>query len=120
MIYKRYTLIHNDIQINIRKIFLKYIEKGEYMSNLILRDINISCLNRIDQLAKKSNQSRNSYLKNAIENMAVHQNILDIDMKYTELCEKVFLVLQANTKSLNQLIESNNIMINTLNKITGG
>ena len=52
--------------------------------------------------------------------MAVHQNILDMDMKYTELCEKVFLVLQANTKSVNQLIESNNIMINTLNKITGG
>ena len=90
------------------------------MAEIRVRNINISCLNRIDQLAKKSNQSRNSYLKNAIENMAVHQNILDMDMKYTELCEKVFLVLQANTKSVNQLIESNNIMINTLNKITGG
>ena len=90
------------------------------MAEIRVRNINISCLNHIDQLAQKSNQSRNSYLKNAIENMAVHQNILDIDMKYKELCDKVFLVLQANTKSLNQLIESNNIMINTLNKITGG
>ncbi|MDK2802846.1 MAG: hypothetical protein KFW09_05690 [Oscillospiraceae bacterium] len=52
--------------------------------------------------------------------MEVCQNILDIDMKYRELCEKVFLVLKINTKSINQLIESNNIMINTLNKITGG
>ncbi len=75
------------------------------MADLIIRNINDDNLKRIDQLSKNKKQSRNTYLKNIIENYALDDKVTSLDEKYTQLFEKVEYILIENTKAVNNLID---------------
>ncbi len=75
------------------------------MADLIVRNINDDSLKRIDRLSKKQKQSRNTYLKNVIENYALDDKVSSLDQKYAQLFEKVEYILIENTKAVNNLID---------------
>ncbi len=88
------------------------------MSEIKIRNVPNDIIIKIDELAKKKKQSRNTYLKNVIENYALDDKVSSLDEKYTQLFEKVEYILIENTKATNTLIDKVNLLFDKINEVT--
>lgn len=68
-----------------------------------IRNVNAAAVARIDQLAKSSNKSRNSYLKQYIETLSVLDELKEQEEKYDTLLSTVTTALLDHSKRLDEL-----------------
>lgn len=69
-----------------------------------IRGVSPVAIKKIDDLAKKKKISRNSFLKTAIENFSLIQELEEMDLKFANTVEKISEVLEQNTLAINDLI----------------
>lgn len=78
-----------------------------------IRDVDPVAINKIDEYAAAKHMSRNSYLKMYIENLAVSNEVAEIEDKYTNLVN----LLSERLEQANDIIAENNYIIE---KLSGG
>ena len=73
-----------------------------------VRDLSPSTVEKLDNLAKKKGfKSRQDYLKNHLESLAISDQLKDKDEQYKILVNKVLKILEYNTIALNRFVEVN-------------
>ncbi len=65
--------------------------------NLLIRDLEPYAVQKIDELAKRSELSRNTYLKRLIESASVIDELRDQEERYARLVEMLSGVISENT-----------------------
>lgn len=76
--------------------------------NLLLRDLNPAIVKAIDEKAKKSNQSRQVYLKDMIENHVMLKDFNDREAELKESLERntnVIHLVQKQLEKNNEILE---------------
>ncbi|AVF28839.1 hypothetical protein [Paenibacillus larvae] len=73
--------------------------------NVLIRDINPSVVQKIDELAQKKNLSRNEFLKKHLSNLSMVEQIEDVESRYIEMQKKMLWVIEQNTEALHQFVE---------------
>lgn len=74
--------------------------------DVLIRDVNPVAVKKIDELAKKKQLSRNQYLKNYIETLAVLDELNRQEDRYIEL-----------TKLLSSLVEKNIVVLTQVEQL---
>ena len=90
------------------------MESNSKQSYVRVNNISESTLEKIDLMAKENGLSRNEFLKKALENLVVSEDISELDSRFNELIKKNIGVLDLNTKALKHFCEENLIDINSL------
>ena len=72
---------------------------------IIIRNIDKAIVDRIDDMAKQKGQSRNKFLKEQIQQMALYQEIFQKEDQYRRLVEKIGYIIKQNTEVLNELMD---------------
>lgn len=75
--------------------------------DVCIRKVDPVAIKKIDELAKRKGISRNEYLKNHIEQMAIIKDISETEDKYANLVETVVDRLE----QANDIIQENSIML---------
>lgn len=70
---------------------------------ITIRGLPVDKQKRIQELAKESGQSMNSYLLNILFEVAERHEIMMLDSKYSELQKETLLALTINTEELKQV-----------------
>lgn len=70
-----------------------------------IRGVSAVAINKIDDLARRKNVSRNFFLKTAIENFSLIKELEEMDLKFNNTAEKIADVLEHNTSAINFLID---------------
>jgi hypothetical protein len=84
------------------------IEKGGFDMDILLRDINPSVVKSIDERAKKSNVSRQIYLKNLIENYVMINDLNEREMELKNTLDKnteMLFILGKQLKKNNEVLQ---------------
>lgn len=68
-----------------------------------IRNVDAAAIAKIDELAAKRGMSRNAYLKQYIENLAVLEELKELDNRYASLVNIVAEAMEQNTAALNEL-----------------
>ena len=70
-----------------------------------IRNLSPSIIEKLDNIAKKKGfKSRQDYLKNHLESLAISDELKDKDEQYKILFSKVLKVLEYNTIALNKFL----------------
>ncbi|MEM5650889.1 hypothetical protein AAHB57_29355 [Bacillus cereus] len=68
--------------------------------NVLIRDLDASLVERIDELAKVKN-SRQEFLHRYISNLAVLQDMKDLQDKHIKLQKQSIILIKQNTQTMN-------------------
>src|SRR5699024_7780302 len=84
---------------------------GSYM-DIVIRNINPSTVQDIDEKARDMDMSRQEYLKDMLENLTILEQINNREREYRVYLDKMYQMmkltrdqLEKNTNTLNQLME---------------
>lgn len=78
------------------------------MADISIRKVDSAAVKKIDDIAKSKGKSRESYLRELIEEIAINGEIKNTENKYANLVEKIADIIKMNTDKMeenNQLIE---------------
>ena len=70
---------------------------------IIIRNIDKAIVDRIDDMARQKGQSRNKFLKEQIQQLALYPEIFQKEDQYKRLIEKIGYIIKQNTDVLNEL-----------------
>ncbi|MBO5485048.1 MAG: hypothetical protein J5979_07550 [Lachnospiraceae bacterium] len=79
-----------------------------------IRGVDPVIVKKIDELAKAHHMSRNQYLKRCLSKYAIVPDVAELDSKYANLVH----VLVERLEQANDVIETNNILLEKLNDKT--
>lgn len=68
--------------------------------NLILRDIDIHIVDKIDKLAKEKNMSRNEFLKQKIDEFAFEKEANELEYNYQKLQKEIVENIRLHTEAM--------------------
>ena len=71
--------------------------------NVTIRNIDAAVVAKLNELAKKRGMSREEYLRMYLENLAVLEDMKKLDLKYSELVNEMAVVINNNTKELQNI-----------------
>ena len=69
-----------------------------------IRNVEPYAVQKIDELARKQNVSRNSYLKKQLEAIAVMGEIRQIEGRYESLVQSLAEIIKENTTAYEQIL----------------
>ncbi|MED4446373.1 hypothetical protein CN971_17070 [Bacillus thuringiensis] len=72
--------------------------------NVLIRDLDASLVKRIDELAKAKKISRQEFLHRYISNLAVIQDMKDLQDKHIELQKQSMILIKQNTQTMNRVL----------------
>ena len=72
---------------------------------IIIRNIGKAIVDRIDDMARQKGQSRNKFLKEQIQQLALYPEIFQKEDQYKRLIEKIGYIIKQNTDVLNELMD---------------
>ncbi|MED2934084.1 ribbon-helix-helix protein, CopG family [Bacillus wiedmannii] len=72
--------------------------------NVLIRDLDPSIVKRIDELAKAKKISRQEFLHRYISNLAVLQDMKDLQDKHIELQKQSMILIKQNTQTMNRML----------------
>ncbi|WP_254489622.1 ribbon-helix-helix protein, CopG family [Bacillus thuringiensis] len=72
--------------------------------NVLIRDLDASLVKRIDELAKAKKVSRQEFLHRYISNLAVLQDMKDLQDKHIELQKQSMILIKQNTQTMNRVL----------------
>ncbi|AMR88245.1 MULTISPECIES: ribbon-helix-helix protein, CopG family [Bacillus] len=72
--------------------------------NVLIRDLDASLVKRIDELAKAKKISRQEFLHRYISNLAVLQDMKDLQDKHIELQKQSMILIKQNTQTMNRML----------------
>ncbi|ARJ25959.1 MULTISPECIES: ribbon-helix-helix protein, CopG family [Bacillus cereus group] len=72
--------------------------------NVLIRDLDASLVKRIDELAKAKKISRQEFLHRYISNLAVLQDMKDLQDKHIELQKQSMILIKQNTQAMNRML----------------
>lgn len=72
---------------------------------IIIRNIDKAIVDRIDDMARQKGQSRNKFLKEQIQQIALYPEIFQKEDQYKRLIEKIGYIIKQNTDVLNELMD---------------
>ena len=67
---------------------------------IIIRNIDKAIVDRIDDMARQKGQSRNKFLKEQIQQLALYPEIFQKEDQYKRLIEKIGYIIKQNTDVL--------------------
>lgn len=70
--------------------------------NFTVRGIDAAALKKIDDLARKKGQSRNTFICEALESLAILSELKAMEDKYKNLVEVVADIVKVNTDAINR------------------
>ena len=70
------------------------------INELRIRNVDMSAVARIDELATEKGMSRNKYLKFYIEQLSILTDLKEMESKYSRLVEGIIGAVEINTKEL--------------------
>ncbi|HDR8205151.1 TPA: ribbon-helix-helix protein, CopG family [Bacillus cereus] len=73
--------------------------------NVLIRDLDASLVKRIDELAKAKKISRQEFLHRYISNLAVLQDMKDLQDKHIELQKQSMILIKQNTQTMNRMLQ---------------
>ncbi|PGH92622.1 ribbon-helix-helix protein, CopG family [Bacillus thuringiensis] len=73
--------------------------------NVLIRDLDASLVKRIDELAKAKKISRQEFLHRYISNLAVLQDMKDLQDKHIELQKQSMILMKQNTQTMNRMLQ---------------
>lgn len=73
--------------------------------NVLIRDLDASLVKRIDELAKEKKISRQEFLHRYISNLAVLQDMKDLQDKHIELQKQSMILIKQNTQTMNRMLQ---------------
>ncbi|KXY53532.1 hypothetical protein AT261_01390 [Bacillus cereus] len=73
--------------------------------NVLIRDLDASLVKRIDELAKAKKISRQEFLHRYISNLAVLQDMKDLQDKHIELQKQSMILIKQNTQTMNRVLQ---------------
>lgn len=73
--------------------------------NVLIRDLDASLVKRIDELAKAKKISRQEFLHRYISNLAVLQDMKDLQDKHIELQKQSMILIKQNTQAMNRMLQ---------------
>ncbi|EJR25925.1 MULTISPECIES: ribbon-helix-helix protein, CopG family [Bacillus cereus group] len=73
--------------------------------NVLIRDLDPSIVKRIDELAKAKKISRQEFLHRYISNLAVIQDMKDLQDKHIELQKQSMILIKQNTQTMNRMLQ---------------
>ncbi|WP_265938866.1 ribbon-helix-helix protein, CopG family [Bacillus thuringiensis] len=71
---------------------------------VLIRDLDASLVKRIDELAKVKKISRQEFLHRYISNLAVLQDMKDLQDKHIELQKQSMILIKQNTQTMNRVL----------------
>lgn len=71
--------------------------------NIIIRDIDVKSLQKLDEIAKGKGVSRQQFLKNYIETLSVLGVIKESETRYVDLVNQLSFLIKENTNVLSQI-----------------
>ncbi|KMP96078.1 ribbon-helix-helix protein, CopG family [Bacillus cereus] len=72
--------------------------------NVLILDLDASLVKRIDELAKAKKVSRQEFLHRYISNLAVLQDMKDLQDKHIELQKQSMILIKQNTQTMNRVL----------------
>ncbi|KAB2372898.1 MULTISPECIES: ribbon-helix-helix protein, CopG family [Bacillus] len=72
--------------------------------NVLIRDLDASLVKRIDELAKAKKISRQEFLHRYISNLAVLQDMKDLQDKHIDLQKQSMILIKQNTQTMNRVL----------------
>ncbi|MFJ8220801.1 MULTISPECIES: ribbon-helix-helix protein, CopG family [Bacillus cereus group] len=73
--------------------------------DVLIRDLDASLVKRIDELAKAKKISRQEFLHRYISNLAVLQDMKDLQDKHIELQKQSMILIKQNTQTMNRMLQ---------------
>ncbi|MHA4046138.1 hypothetical protein COE26_11345 [Bacillus cereus] len=73
--------------------------------NVLIRDLDASLVKQIDELAKAKKISRQEFLHRYISNLAVLQDMKDLQDKHIELQKQSMILIKQNTQTMNRILQ---------------
>lgn len=73
--------------------------------NFTVRGIDASALKKIDDLARERGQSRNTFVCEALESLAILSELKAMEDKYKNLVEVIADIVKVNTDAMNRNTE---------------
>lgn len=73
--------------------------------DVLIRDLDASLVKRIDELAKAKKISRQEFLHRYISNLAVLQDMKDLQDKHIELQKQSMILIKQNTQTMNRVLQ---------------
>ncbi|MFF2241669.1 hypothetical protein ACFVUU_26510 [Bacillus thuringiensis] len=73
--------------------------------NVLIRDLDASLVKQIDELAKTKKISRQEFLHRYISNLAVLQDMKDLQDKHIELQKQSMILIKQNTQTMNRMLQ---------------
>ncbi len=70
-----------------------------------IRNVDVTALSKISQIAKKKGMSRNTYLKKQIETLSVVHELKEQEDRYISLVNLLTEVIEENTREFTRLRE---------------
>ena len=71
--------------------------------NIIIRDLDVESLQKLDEIAKGKGVSRQQFLKNYIETLSVLGVIKESETRYVDLVNQLSFLIKENTNVLSQI-----------------
>ncbi|WP_026884145.1 ribbon-helix-helix protein, CopG family [Clostridium akagii] len=71
--------------------------------DIIIRNLDVKSVAKLDEMAKKKGISRQEFLKNYIETLSVLDTIRENDNRYIDLVNQMAFVIKENTNVLSQI-----------------
>jgi len=71
--------------------------------NIIIRDLDVKSLQKLDEIAKGKGVSRQQFLKNYIETLSVLGVIKESETRYVDLVNQLSFLIKENTNVLSQI-----------------
>ncbi|MGA5675881.1 hypothetical protein ACPCKQ_29070 [Bacillus bombysepticus] len=72
--------------------------------NVLIRDLDASLVKRIDEQAKAKKISRQEFLHRYISNLAVLEDMKDMQDKFTELQKQNMILIKQNSQTMNRML----------------
>jgi len=71
--------------------------------DMVIRNLDVKSVQKLDEIAKQKGLSRQQFLKNYIETLSVIDSIKDSESKYIDLVNQVSFLVKENTDVLIQI-----------------
>ncbi|MEZ2369549.1 hypothetical protein CON18_14890 [Bacillus cereus] len=72
--------------------------------DVLIRDLDASLVKRIDEQAKAKKISRQEFLHRYISNLAVLEDMKDMQDKFTELQKQNMILIKQNSQTMNRML----------------
>jgi hypothetical protein len=76
----------------------------EIKMDVLIRNLDPTAIKKIDELAKKQNVKRNTFLQNLIQNFAALEEFKNYEERYQTTLDKCLRVIQKNTDTLQEVL----------------